>query len=74
MPLDSNADVDHLATFAVLAMRARRFNLIETACGLAAVSKVVVGDDAIARTMLARYLVELAAEIDPDAAVTVRWQ
>ena len=57
MPLD-NADVDHLATFAVLAMRARRFNLIRTAChGLAAVSKVVVGDDAIARTMLARYLV-----------------
>ena len=74
MPLSADADVDDLAHLAILALRARNFNLIGVCFGLVAVSKLIAGDDQIARLMLASYLREIAAELEPDAAVTVRWQ
>jgi hypothetical protein len=54
---------------------AREFDAARCACGVADMAVAVAGDDEIAKLMLAKHLVRLAREIEPQLPLYVkRWQ
>jgi hypothetical protein len=62
-----------LTNLAVEIMEARGFDCAGIACGLVVLARIIVGDDLVAKTLLAEQMAKLAVELDPHA-IDVRWQ
>ncbi len=64
----------HIADLVVELVHARNGNLVTIASGLALTAVLAVGDNRIAKAMLAEYMQTLIDELNSTDDVIVRWQ
>jgi hypothetical protein len=59
-------DAQHVTDIANAMLRARAFDPIRTAIGLAIIATVIAGENQLAKTVLAITMKNMSAELDPD--------
>ena len=64
---------EHVAAIANAVLPAMAHDQYETGCALVTLAKVMVGDDPVDRSALARWMARTARELDPDALRPPWW-
>ena len=75
-PDRTKVEVEHTVRVANLAnamFAAQNFDRVRCSIGVAVMSTVLAGSDPLARTMLAKEMLKMATELDPDV-IDARWQ
>jgi hypothetical protein len=67
-------DMHDVAAVANAVLAAKRGDPLRSACGLALFASVLAEDDEVAQTTVALVMFQLALELCPDLAATLRWQ
>jgi hypothetical protein len=62
----------HVAAIANAVVAAQDHDHFESAFGLIMIATILVGDDPVSRTSLARWMLETAHELDPDVTCAPR--